>query len=355
MTGPRQIRWVRGMLPRRRIAVLLIVALTVGTNGRLVDAQVPPALQLSLPLACKPGSDCFVMNYVDHDEGPGRRDYQCRHLTYNAHKGTDFALADPAAMTSGVAVVAAAPGRVVATRDGVTDIHLRDTDAKAISGRECGNRVAIDHGGGWVTDYCHLRSGSVAVRRGQRVSAGDQLGMVGLSGATEFPHVHLGVTWRGRVVDPFVGPVEDIHTTCGLGPNPLWSKPILDALAYRPTVIYLAGLMPGEVTIEHIRRLRARPITAHDAPTEVVSFFFFIVGLARHDELSLRMFGPDGRAVVERVGKFDADRFVHADRLWARSRVGFLPKGTYRGEIVIVPGAGSDGDTIRRIETIELR
>ena len=335
--------------------MLLIMALTVGLGWRAAGAQQPATPQLALPLACTPGSDCFIMNYVDHEDGPGRRDYQCRHLTYDGHRGTDFALADPAAMASGVAVLAAAPGLVVATRNDMADIHLREGGAKAIEGRECGNRVAIDHGGGWVTDYCHLRAGSVVVRRGQRVAAGDRLGLVGLSGATEFPHVHLGVTWRGRAIDPFVGPVEDIHTTCGPGPASLWSKPALDALTYRSIVVYLAGLMPGEVTVEDIRRLRARSVASHNAPTEIVSFFYMVVGLSRHDELSLRLIGPDGRAVVDRTGKFNEDRFVHADRLWARSRSGALPKGFYRGEIVVKPGAGSNGETIRRSETIELR
>jgi hypothetical protein len=340
---------------RRRSVAALIVTLIVGPCCWAAGAQQPAAIQLGLPLACSPGADCFVMNYVDHDDGPGRRDYQCRHMTYNDHRGTDFALADPSAMASGVAVLAAAPGKVVGVRDGMADIHLREGGAKAVEGRECGNGVTIDHGSGWVTSYCHLRRGSVAVRLGQSVSRGDQLGLVGLSGGTEFPQVHLGVTWRGRPIDPFVGWVEDIHTTCGPGAAPLWSKSVMDSLTYRPIVIYQAGLVPDSVTEEDVRRLRLRPAATHDAPADVVSFFFFIVGLARHDELSLRLIGPDGRAVVDRTGRFSADRFVHADRLWARSRAGALPKGIYRGEIVIVPGAGSDGETIRRSETLELR
>lgn len=340
---------------RHGAAMLVIIALVIGWDWRIAGAQQPVSIQLALPLACTPGVDCFVMNHVDHDEGPGRRDYQCRHLTYDDHRGTDFALADPTAMTRGVPVLAAAPGEVVAIRDDMADIHMGEGGVKAIEGRECGNRVVIDHGGGWVTDYCHLRRGSVAVRLGQSVRRGHRLGLVGLSGGTEFPHVHLGVTWRGRPIDPFVGWVEDIHTTCGPGAAPLWSKRVMDSLIYRPIVIYQAGLVPGEVTETDIRQLRLRPVATHSAPAEVVSFFFFIVGLARHDELSLRLIGPDGRAVVDRKGKFGADRFVHVDRLWARSRAGTLPKGIYRGEIVIVPGAGSDGGTIRRSETIELR
>ena len=41
-----------------------------------------------------------------------------------------------------------------------------------------GNGVVIDHGGGWISQYSHLRSGSVRVHPGDRVSAGQPLGLV---------------------------------------------------------------------------------------------------------------------------------------------------------------------------------
>jgi len=38
---------------------------------------------------------------------------------------------------------------------------------------------------------------------GLRVLAGDQLGMVGLSGNTEFPHLDFTVRQNARALDPF--------------------------------------------------------------------------------------------------------------------------------------------------------
>jgi len=78
-------------------------------------------------------------------------------------------------MARGEPVVASAGGVVAAARDGVDDISMRD--APVPRGRECGNGVRIVHGGGWKTQYCHLRKGSVAVKNG------DMLGLVGLSGS----------------------------------------------------------------------------------------------------------------------------------------------------------------------------
>ena len=69
-----------------------------------------------------------------------------------------------------------------ATRDGMTDVSIRDAGHGAVAGREAGNGVLIEHGGGWQTQYSHLRSGSVSVKPGERVEAGTPLGLIGLSG-----------------------------------------------------------------------------------------------------------------------------------------------------------------------------
>jgi murein DD-endopeptidase MepM/ murein hydrolase activator NlpD len=144
-------------------------------------------IELALPLDCAPGRDCWVVNYVDTDPGATARDYRCGHMTYGGHNGTDFAVRDLKAMADGVRVLAAAAGVVRATRDGEPDENVRTRGGDAIEGRECGNGVRIEHAGGWSTQYCHLRAGSVSVKRGDTVAAGAPLGLLGLSGKTEFP------------------------------------------------------------------------------------------------------------------------------------------------------------------------
>ena len=63
-----------------------------------------------------------------------------------------------------------------------------------------GNTVLVDHGGGLVTMYCHLKRIDVAL--GQEVARGDWLGAVGSTGRSTGPHLHWTVSLRGVRVDP---------------------------------------------------------------------------------------------------------------------------------------------------------
>ena len=100
------------------------------------------------------------------------------------------------------------------------------TNNRPPPGRDCGNGVVIDHDDGWQTQYCHLRRGSVGVTRGQAVARGDRLGVVGMSGRTQFPHLHLSVRRDGAVIDPFA-PSDPPRCTdaAQTAPAPLWSDP----------------------------------------------------------------------------------------------------------------------------------
>ncbi|HEY5221705.1 MAG TPA: peptidoglycan DD-metalloendopeptidase family protein [Microbacteriaceae bacterium] len=70
----------------------------------------------------------------------------------------------------------------------------------------CGNAVRIDHGGGIVTQYCHIMSGGILVGNGQQVGAGQPIARVGSTGASTGPHLHFQVEINGRPIDgiPFM-------------------------------------------------------------------------------------------------------------------------------------------------------
>jgi len=87
----------------------------------------------------------------------------------------------------GEPVVAPAAGRVMTATDGEAD-NLRP-GAKT-NKTDPGNHVVIDHGSGEHSLIAHLRMGSVAVKPGQRVAAGDLLGACGNSGRSDLPHIH---------------------------------------------------------------------------------------------------------------------------------------------------------------------
>ena len=63
-----------------------------------------------------------------------------------------------------------------------------------------GRMVVIDHGYGIGTRYGHLSS--FAVSEGQRVSRGDRLGYVGMSGRSTGAHLHYEVWVRNTPVNP---------------------------------------------------------------------------------------------------------------------------------------------------------
>ncbi|MFO0997969.1 MAG: M23 family metallopeptidase [Alphaproteobacteria bacterium] len=312
------------------------------------------AFDIGLPLDCTPGVDCWVLNYVDVDPGPGTRDGACGARSYDGHDGTDFAIRDLAAMAKGVAVRAAAPGTVKAVRDGMRDVAVSAIGRDAVKGQECGNGVVIEHGQGWETQYCHMRQGSIAVRRGDRVAEGQTLGLVGLSGMTEFPHVHLTVRRAGKALDPFTGRAQD--GVCGsAGAAPLWRTEA--KLRYEPVVLFNAGVSAGPPAIDALRSGAARvSALPPDAPALVLWFEAF--GVKNGDAVSFRLVAPDGRTVFDTsrtlvVGSTEQRAY---QMLYAGERRGASPwpAGSYRGSVTLTR---NDSPPIEsRIETsVEVR
>ncbi|HEX8107524.1 MAG TPA: M23 family metallopeptidase [Kofleriaceae bacterium] len=109
--------------------------------------------------------------------GFGWRDDPIRH-TRAFHAGTDFR---------------GQPGTpVMAAGDGVVTFCGR------MGGY--GNVVDVDHGGGVVTRYAHLRR--IATKKAAAVTAGDVIGQVGSTGRTTGPHLHFEVRIDGAPVSP---------------------------------------------------------------------------------------------------------------------------------------------------------
>jgi murein DD-endopeptidase MepM/ murein hydrolase activator NlpD len=171
------------------------------------------AQTLGLPIDCVLGDTCYIQQYVDHDSTAATSDFTCGTLSYDGHDGTDFALPTLADQAAGVDVLAVAPGTIAGARDGEPDILQGTPGAPDVTDRECGNGVLIDHTDGLQTQYCHMAQGSIRVRTGDTVVTGTVLGQVGLSGQTQFPHVHLTVRQDGVEVDPFD---PDGLVACGL-------------------------------------------------------------------------------------------------------------------------------------------
>lgn len=306
----------------------------------VVDSGSARALELRLPITCTPGETCWVTSYVDVDPGPQASDHACGRLTYDGHKGTDIGLG---AMDSEaeVAVLAAADGMVLRVRDSMPDINSRAGDAVDVSDRECGNGVVIDHGDGWETQYCHLRRGSVMVAPGDRVTAGAPLGLVGLSGLTEHPHLHVALRQEGRIVDPFTGRSAAEGCVEAGSPDGLWVPEVAAALAYQPLLLYnvgFAGAKPDRVQARAGTYADGR--VAPDAP--VLVLFVDMLGVAKDDRLRLSIQGPDGETFAESETVFEDKGWVQ----WfgftgKRRKQGLWPRGAYQGRVMVErPGVG---------------
>jgi murein DD-endopeptidase len=104
----------------------------------------------------------------------------------------------------GAPVRSVAPGTVVLVRDGVSDnVPLSGVMAVTVDATSAtGNTVVVDLGDRRYATYAHLRPGSLKVKHGDTVVAGQLLGDVGNSGNSLAPHLHFQI---GDSVEPLAG------------------------------------------------------------------------------------------------------------------------------------------------------
>ena len=277
------------------------------------------AFELAFPADCRLGDSCYIQQYVDHDPGPSAQDFTCGPLSYEGHDGTDIALPSRAAMFAGVNVLAAGAGTVKGLRDGIADF------APVVADKECGNGVLVDHGGGWETQYCHMKQGSVRVQVGDAVVPGSVLGQIGQSGMAEFPHLHLSVRHNGAELDPFA---PDSLTSCGAPGPGLWGEP----LAYQPGGLLSLGISAAIPDYPAVKAGLASPDLPKDAPALVVWAFLF--GAQAGDTILFRLTGPDGDVLTERtvLEKTQAQAFRAVGR---KLKIAKWPAGRYQGEAIL--------------------
>jgi hypothetical protein len=298
--------------------------------GAVFYANAAQAFEMAMPVDCKMGSQCAVQNYVDHNPAKGDTaytDFSCGYLSYDGHKGTDIRTLNLGIMRRGINILAVADGMVLGSRDGVED------GAPVVKDAECGNGVRVSHKAGWVTQYCHMKNGSVKVKKGDFVKTGDVLGQIGLSGNTVFPHVHVQVEKDGQIMDPYTNTTAD--RACAKTPSAsLWNADAAKKLAYKPTGLLGAGFTnqkpEGDAFQQGLHRHKQLP-----AASPMLIFWVEFYGAQRGDEVYIALRNPDGMVLAEQKKIMDRNRAVQSLYVGKANKSGMLAAGDYSGVFTI--------------------
>lgn len=285
-------------------------------------------ISLTSPIDCDLNTVCYVQQYVDRDPGPDVLDYQCNALANNGHKGTDFALPSLAMMAQGVDVLATAAGVIGGIRDSMPDTGLTADTADSIKGRECGNGVRVEHENGWTSQYCHLKRGSITVREGERVKAGQSLGQVGQSGAATFPHLHLSLRKDGVQVDPF----NTINSnSCAPTPSAtLWQDPA----PYRPGGLVAIGLFDRIPEYAEVKAGTPH-LTALSPDAPALTIWGYTFGTQKDDVLRLALLGPNGTVIAKDI-TLTKPQALAMRAIGKRRPNGDWPAGNYTGTATLI-------------------
>ncbi len=258
---------------RQRIEQLTIDGVArLRAEGRSPVRQSPP-VRLAWPVApwnglTASGIDA-ISNYIDQNpDYPGwLLDYMCGNRTYDLssgynHRGTDiFSWPNPWLYMSQdkVAIVAGAPGTIVYVEDDWPDMSCGFNNLPW-------NAVYVQHADGSIAWYGHLKRGSATTKSvGDPVVTGEYLGIMGSSGSSTGPHLHLEL-WQDetytQLIDPWDGPCNSLSE----GSRWLGQQPYLHSMVNDLTV------GPSPPAILPCPQLEV-PHTGYDVTPGVATYF----------------------------------------------------------------------------------
>ena len=270
-------------MARRRLLVcafvLAVTGLTPGAGGANGTGELT-----FYPQAGILWQDLYPGNFVDLDPGPGIRDFECGTQTYDSHTGTDSVIRSFREMDIGVPVFAALAGRVLSVQDGEYDRRFGTTAS------QFDNHVVLEHGAGRFTIYGHLRKG-IALKRGQHVVAGQQIGWTSSSGNSSWPHLHFTSQVGGEVVEPWAGPCND-------EPSGWADQPAYPTEPYLRELELSAKPFVGKAELPYDEAKRTGTFVAGQRTIHTRLEFGL---LAPGAKLRVRVYRPDGSTAVDRT------------------------------------------------------
>jgi len=192
------------------------------------------ALPLRSPITVAWGGEASAVNA--HVTAPDQRWGYDLIITINGRsfRGDGKQIADYLAY--GQEVLAPTEGIVHAVRDGEADAPIGRTGR----GDDLGNHIALQVARQEFLYIAHLRPGSITVKTGDVVAAGQLLARVGNSGITSEPHVHLHLQHSARR-----------HLAEGI---PFYFSNYCHAAAYIEQGMPIGGRKGGQWTGQVVRR-----------------------------------------------------------------------------------------------------
>lgn len=230
--------------------------------------------------------DLYTTNYVDLDSSSGIQAFECTAFSYNGHKGNDTSIRSFSEQIAGVPIFAVDDGIVIDANDGEDDQNTSWNGQTA-------NYVVLEHECGLVTKYWHLRKNSVSVALGDAVVKGQQIGLMGSSGISTWPHLHFQVEQNGTHVEPYMG-------DCGPA-NSMWE--------HQPGVNYNTYISDAGLCVEDLNTVPnlpwPQPRTGHFAVTdEEINLWMLAHNIPPGSTRNWTFVRPDG-AVAATMGPFD--------------------------------------------------
>ena len=89
-----------------------------------------------------------------------------------------------------------------------------------------GKTVLVAHGNDLTTSYIHMSK--ILVKEGQKLKKGDKIGLIGMTGRANGPHLHWTVMWRDKRVDPQVF-LKNSAEFCSVQEKPKKKAPVKKA------------------------------------------------------------------------------------------------------------------------------
>jgi murein DD-endopeptidase MepM/ murein hydrolase activator NlpD len=321
---------------RTRIETMLAANLKVLRDaGRLPPIQPKAGLLFPLqwPLQLVPGHPeqvaRTVTNYVDHNPGyPDQLlDYNCGNRTYDTpdgynHQGTDitsFPFAWRKMDNDEAIVVAAAPGIIIAKEDG-------QFDRSCTLNSNSWNAVYLRQADGTIAWYGHLKNGSLTSKGfGDWVLAGEFLGVMGSSGDSTGPHLHLELYDNAsNLIDPFAGACNNFNGQSWWADQRPYNEPAIDLVMTGDAPVDFSSCPTPEV--EHR--------SSFFQPGQTVYLTAFFTDQLRADASVFNVYAPDGTLFATTQIPSDADYYAASFWQYSVALPMSAPAGTWRFEVL---------------------